>query len=181
MFRSNQFELSTWKNWSRVRMDLAFLKSNSFGTNQFELGLEKTGTWSGLTSELKLQMSTQKGGAAPWPPLPSTQSLLFHSLTNVLFFYRWDKCFILSIGGANVMVALISGGFCVGGTNVSGTVDGGAKVAPPSILPFCLIFIKSFSKKWPVIIQFYKSFILPPPPPSCIYAYNEIQLNKEKT
>ena len=62
------------------------------------------------------------------------------------------------------MVALISGGFCVGGTNVSGTVDGGAKVAPPSILPFCLIFIKSFSKKWPVIIQFLQILYSTPPP-----------------
>jgi hypothetical protein len=50
--------------------------------------------------------------------------------TNVLFYHRWDKCLILSIGGTNVMVAQMSGGTCVGGTNVSGTYDSGTKVAP---------------------------------------------------
>jgi hypothetical protein len=39
-------------------MDSTFLKFNSFGTDQFKLGLGKTQTWTQLASELKLQMST---------------------------------------------------------------------------------------------------------------------------
>ena len=54
-----------------------------------------------------------------------------HGGTNVLFYNRWDKCLILSIGGTNVMVAQMSGGTCVGGINGSGTYDSGTKVAPP--------------------------------------------------
>jgi hypothetical protein len=54
-----------------------------------------------------------------------------HGGTNVIFYNRWDKCLILSIGRTNVMVALMSGGTCVGGRNDSGTYDGGTKVTPP--------------------------------------------------